>query len=146
MNNFIIFMKITILLKNKKQNLSELIFQITGSFFASGIGLFFDILTLTFLVEYFFLHYLLAASFGFLIGLIINYLISIFYVFNTRKVQNKSLEFIIFGLIGLIGLLILQTGMFIFVEYFLYSYLIAKLLTTGFVFLWNFSARKYFLF
>lgn len=44
--------------------------------------------------------------FGFTVGLLVNYFISILWVFEKSKLTNRFGEFLIYGAIGLVGLLI----------------------------------------
>ncbi len=91
-------------------------------------------------------HYLVSAAVGFLLGLIVNYVLSRTWVFPHRSVRSASLEFAIFSGIGLIGLGLNETGMWLLSSLAGMHYLIAKLCTTAVVFFWNFAARKLSLF
>jgi putative flippase GtrA len=98
------------------------------------------------LTEYFNVNYLLSASIGFLFGLIVNYILSIKWVFNERAFENKSLEFFIFTLIGLIGLGINQFLIWLLTDVFLLYFMVSKIITASIVYFWNFFARKFLLF
>jgi len=52
----------------------------------------------------------------------------------------------IFALVGGIGLGLNEVFLWLFTEMFAYHYLVSKLFSTGFVYLWNFAARKILLF
>lgn len=60
-----------------------------------GIAFIADYSSLFIFTEIFKLHYLLSAAFGFLIGLVINYFLSIKWVFDQPK-SNKIFKFSIF--------------------------------------------------
>lgn len=92
------------------------------------------------------IHYLISASIGFIMGLIINYLLSIKWVFNRRNVENKLLEFQIFSIIGFFGLFLNEYLLWLFTDYFLIYYLFSKILAAIIILLWNFFARKFILF
>jgi len=92
------------------------------------------------------LHYLISAALGFSSGLVTNYLFSINWVFKYRRMKNIIIEFSIFSLVGIIGLIWNEFFMWFFTHIFLGKYLLAKIPTTILVFLWNFSARKFLLF
>ncbi len=96
--------------------------------------------------EYLGVHYLLATAFGFMAGLIVNYFMSVKWVFNQRKVKDKSTEFIIFGVIGIIGLGLNELIMYIGVDKFAMAVMVAKIVSTAIVFIWNFVVRKFILF
>jgi putative flippase GtrA len=85
---------------------------------------------------------LAAAPVGFLLGLGCSYMMSMRFVFTRRKVSRRSVEFIYFGVIGVIGL-----GMNELVIYLMYQWLhqsasLAKIVAAGIVFGFNFSARR----
>ncbi|HDD44117.1 MAG TPA: GtrA family protein [Candidatus Desulfofervidus auxilii] len=92
------------------------------------------------------LHYLISAAFGFSIGLVVNYLFSVNWVFKYRRMKNITVEFSIFSLVGFIGLIWNEFFMWFFTYIFSGRYLLAKIPTTVLVFIWNFSARKFLLF
>ncbi|MEA4852531.1 MAG: GtrA family protein [Paludibacter sp.] len=114
--------------------------------FSGGIAFVVDFCILFLLTEYFAVHYLLAASLGFLAGLIITYLLSVFWIFDERRVEKKTLEITIFVTIGLVGLLLTSAFMWLFTSVLLLHYLFSKILTTGIVMGWNFVAKKFILF
>jgi putative flippase GtrA len=109
-------------------------------------GLIADFAVLYLLTEVFEVYYLLSAVAGFMIGLIINYLLSVKWVFNNRSLQKRHLEFIAFGAIGVVGLGINTAGMWLLTSKIGVYFLISKILVTGIVFLWNFTARRSLLF
>ncbi|ATQ68444.1 MULTISPECIES: GtrA family protein [Methylosinus] len=92
------------------------------------------------------LSYPIAAAIGFSSGLALVYLLSIWFVFEDRRSVRPSLEFSAFMAIGLAGLLITETLMHLFIEYFGLVPELAKLPTSGFVFLFNFVVRRGLLF
>lgn len=111
-----------------------------------GIAFLADITTLAAFTELFHMHYLISTAIGFTVGLAINYLLSTKWIFQSRKVKSKSLEFGIFASIGLIGLLLNEAIMWYFTEIILYHYLFSKIISTIIIYLWNFFVRKYALF
>ena len=91
----------------------------------------------------------ISTALGFIAGLIYNYILSLTFVFDEAKNNNrgKSIRsFIIFTLIGFIGLLITELGMYMGVQVFLINYLIVKIFVSGIVLIWNYSARKILIF
>ena len=91
-------------------------------------------------------HYLLSACMAFLIGMCVNYVLSIKWVFRRRSIGSKSVEFLVFALIGLAGLGLNELFIWFFTEITGFHYLLSKIISTVFVYLWNFFARKYSLF
>jgi putative flippase GtrA len=85
---------------------------------------------------------LVAAAGGFIAGLAVNYALSSKYVFKNSKLKSRTLEFVMFGVVGLIGLGILSLSMWLLVSVLGVQYLIAKCLATVVVYVWNFVGRK----
>lgn len=92
----------------------------------------------------------IANALSFIAGLVVNYIISTFWIFKTSKVENKLVEFISFAAIGVVGLLI-TIGITVLFEKWLGDtthlfQIIAKIVSTAVSFLWNFFARKILLY
>ena len=113
---------------------------------AGGIAYVADFGLLYVLTEFGGLFYLTSAAISFNLGLVITYVLSVTWVFRERVVQDRRVEFIVFALIGMVGLGLNELFIWLFASRFVFHYLIAKVFTTTFVLLWNFSARKYMLF
>jgi len=105
-----------------------------------------DFLLLIILTEVFGVPVLVSAAVSFLIGLIIIYLLSIKWIFQNRIRKNTYQEFFIFSFIGIIGLFINETLIWVSLLTETLHYTIAKIISAGLVFIWNFSARKRLLF
>ena len=105
-----------------------------------------DFLLLIALTEVFGVPVLVSAAVSFLIGLIIIYLLSIKWIFQNRIRKNTYQEFFIFSFIGIIGLFINETLIWASLLTENLHYTIAKIISAGLVFIWNFSARKLILF
>jgi len=105
-----------------------------------------DFGTLFLLTHFGGLYYLTSAAVAFLIGLIINYALSAIWVFTRHTLQNRTLEFGVFAMIGIVGLGLNELGMWLIAGRFGIHYLWAKLITAALVYIWNFGARKVALF
>ena len=135
-------------------NLQKILFKSTNNFFlqllrygfVGGVAFAVDFGLLYILTEYVNLHFLLSATISFIAGLLINYFLSKRWVFNKSSVKNKSTEFWIFALIGIVGLGINNLFLWVFTIYVSVHYMASKIITTVIVFFWNFLARKYILF
>jgi len=114
--------------------------------FVGGIAYSVDFGFLIFLTEVVKIHYLISAAIAFILGLLVNYAISILWVFPKRALASKRTEFLIFSIIGLIGLGLNEVIIWFFTEFIHYHYLISKIFSTVVVFFWNFIARKKILF
>ncbi|MBQ7792275.1 MAG: GtrA family protein [Clostridia bacterium] len=92
-------------------------------------------------------HYLLVAIFAFLAGLICNFLLSKLFVFQAEKANmNLSFEFVSYAIIGIIGLGITMAIMYFITEKLAVSFMISKMIATAIVLVWNFLARKVFIY
>jgi len=128
---------------DKTENTLVQLFRYT---FVGGFAFVVDFGTLFLLTEIFHIHYLLSAAMAFILGLITNYFLSIKWVFSIRSIENKKIEFLLFSIIGLIGLGLNELLLWIFTDLILIHYLLSKIITAIFVYLWNFIGRKYLLF
>ena len=109
--------------------------------FVGGFAAVVNIGSLYVFTEFAHLYYLVANVLGFLLGLLTNYLLSKWLVFSKENDLNKVTEFIIYAIIGVVGLG-LDTGfVWLFTTIGIY-YMIGKIISTGLVFIWNFFARK----
>jgi putative flippase GtrA len=114
--------------------------------FVGGIAFCFDFGTLFVLSRFLGVHYMISAVIAFIIGLAVNYALSTTFVFAKRSVGNEGIAFLIFALIGVAGLGLNELFIWLFTEIAGFHYLWSKVVSTAFVYLWNFFARKYSLF
>jgi putative flippase GtrA len=116
--------------------------QFLRSIIVSIIALVFDFGLLVFFKQELGIYYLLAATLSFLVGVIVNYLLSVYWVFAEHKLSSRRSELIIFVLINAVGLglnLIIISSM---VDLLGADYRAAKAVSTVVVFFWNFIIRK----
>ena len=90
-----------------------------------------------------------ATAAGFIAGLIVNYVLSLIFVF--RSADNKSSgkgvrAFVVFTVIGIIGLGLTELGMYAGVYLLNWHYLIVKIIVAALVLIWNYCGRKIFVF
>lgn len=91
----------------------------------------------------------IATALGFVAGLVVNYVLSIVYVFQgqaNRERGKKVSAFVIFTLVGLIGLGLTEVGMYIGVYELGWNLLLTKVLVAGAVLVWNYCGRKVLIF
>lgn len=129
-----------------KEPTDNLFIQFFRYCFVGGLAFLVDYGLLYLLSDKFGLHYLVSASIAFIAGLVVNYVISTYWVFSESKYQNKRKEFAIFAIIGIIGLGLTEALMWLFTEPVGLHYMLSKLITAALVLLWNFLARKIILF
>lgn len=122
--------------------------KLISQFFKFGvvgiIAFIVDYLSLYLLTEFLNLYYLISSIISFLLSIIVNYILSIKWVFDIKKKQSFK-DVIIFTLLSAIGLLINLLVMYLSVEVFKIHYMIGKLIATFIVMIWNFVTRKMFL-
>ena len=112
----------------------------------SVIALAVDFGGMVLLVELLSIHYLVAATVSFISGLVVNYLLSRAWVFTDRKYESRVKEFIVFTGIGIVGLLLNNSIMWLAVEKIGIYYIFSKIIATILVFFWNFGLRKMLVF
>jgi len=91
----------------------------------------------------------ISVAISFIGGLIVNYILCLLFVFKIAKEENKGKSissFMTFSVIGLIGLLLTEFGMYIGLDIFRSNYLIVKVLVAGLILIWNYGARKLIIF
>ena len=104
-----------------------------------------DFVSLYVLTEYCSLHYLISAAIAFLLSAVVNYLLSISWVFNRSRKDKPMLVLSVFILIGLIGFGLTELLMWLFTDVVSLHYLLSKIVASALVALWNFVARRTFI-
>lgn len=120
--------------------------QLVRYFFVGTAAFCVDYGLLFLLTEYVGFYHLISATISFCLGLLVNYVISIAWVFTSNKTHDRVKEFIIFSIIGIIGLILNWIIIYVGTDIFQIHYLLSKLCSTIVVFFWNFFARKIILF
>jgi putative flippase GtrA len=113
---------------------------------AAAVALAVDFGTYVGLIRLASVHYLVAAPIGFTLGLVTIYVLSVRWVFTVRRFADARAEFAIFALIGVAGLGLNQAVIYAGVELLSFSPELAKILSAGTVFCFNFGLRKLLLF
>ncbi len=103
-------------------------------------------------------YYLISKFFGFIISAVVNYLLSIKFVFTQKKEMDKGKEFTVFLILSAIGLVINEIVMYVCIdgiyahsdllkEYISDSLMVSvgAVAATGVVMVYNFISRKMFL-
>lgn len=113
--------------------------------FTGGLAFTADFVIMILLVERLNVAESLAATLSFCVGLTITYILSILWVFDERRFSSRLSEFLLFALIGIIGMgmtyLLMSLGIKLGI-----NYILSKIIVTGIVSLWNFFAKKFLLF
>lgn len=120
----------------------KLIEQILKFGVVGFICFFIDYGIMILLTEYVGVDYLVSSGISFTVSVIVNYVLSLKYVFKTSNENNKCKEFVIFVTLSVIGLGINQVLMWVGVSVLGMFYMISKVLVTGIVMVYNFVTRK----
>lgn len=131
------------LIKESARNISIQLFRyslVGGTAFIVDLGL------LWVLTEWCHLYYLFAATISFIVGLMVNYTLSIRWVFCEHLINSRVVEFLGFAIIGLVGLSLNEAIIWLATEWLQCHYIASKIISAVVVFFWNFMARKYLLF
>ena len=126
---------------------NKLLLQILRFAVVGGIAFVIDFGLLLLLTEYVGFNYLLSATISFIVSVIVNYLLSIAWVFTSAKGQAKSktksaIQIVLFFVLSTCGLFINNGIMWFSVEILAISYIIGKLVATFVVMVFNFVTRK----
>ncbi len=125
--------------------MQKLIAQIMKFGVVGFIAFFIDFGTMVFLTEVFGVPYLISTTVAFIVSVIFNYFASMRFVFKRKDSMSRRREFIIFVLLSVVGLILNDIFMYVFVDLFLVDYRISKIVVTALVMVWNFVSRKVFL-
>lgn len=125
-----------------KEDTDDVFVQFFRYLFVGGSAFLIDFFFLYFFTDICGVYYLVSATLSFIISLIYNYLISTYWVFNKNQIKNKFIEFSIFSLIGVIGLIFTEILLYLFTDILGLYYLLSKIITAIIVLFWNFIARR----
>lgn len=112
---------------------------------ASGGALLADILVFRGVLNWG-LSYMVAGVAGFCAGLLVNYWLSIQWVFGRHLAKATTQEFLLFSTIGVFGLMLTEGLLWVGVERLGLGAVLAKLISVGPTFIFNFFLRKTLLF
>ena len=130
--------------RNDKWGNRKLILQVIRFAIVGVIAAIVDVGVLVTLKEVFHVDVLLSSAVSFCVSVIVNYLLSMTFVFKSKK-QSKIKEFIIFVFLSVGGLCLNQLVLWIGMKYTSIYYLIVKFLAMVIVPIYNFITRKIFL-
>ena len=112
----------------------------------------------TILANGFNIHYLVANFFGFTVSVVVNYLLSMRFVFTRQEGANQKTEFLVFVILSVLGLVLNEIIIYVCVDviYAAWTFvhgllnhdmakLSGKIIATGIVMVYNFITRKLFI-
>lgn len=109
------------------------------------ICFFIDYGIMVLLTEVFNVSYLLSCGISFTVSVIVNYILSMHFVFKAKEDLNKVAEFVIFVVLSVIGLGLTELLMWLSVDFLNIHYMVSKIFVTGIVMIYNFVTRKIFI-
>ena len=113
----------------------------------AGGGLFLIDVVLFYVFAVFFnINYLVVNSTLFVFGSVLNYILSYKWVFLDSNIDSHSRNIKVLMLVLLFSLLLSNLQLYFYIEILTLEKLDSKLLSAVMVFIWNFLARKYFVF
>ena len=137
-----ILKKFNIKLSKKKYNL---LIQICKFFIVGVIATLIDFIVYYICYNKFGINPLIANIISFSVSVIYNYIASVKWVFETDKNKNKKVLFISFITFSLLGLLLSEILLFIFINLLGLNEMLSKIIATIFTMIFNFITRKLFL-
>lgn len=129
----------------KHKSFKELFKQLFRFGICGVIAFIIDYSLLYVLTEFAGINYLISSAISFTVSVVVNYIISIKWVFDVAGERSQSKDLVVFIILSLIGLGINQVVMWVSVEKFALWYMIGKLIATFIVMVWNYITRKLFL-
>lgn len=141
-----LFDKISQILHLKfKAKTRKLLIQIFKFGIVGGIATVIDFVFLYLFREFCNFPVLVSNTLSFCISVIYNYIASVKWVFDVNKEKDAKKQFIIFIVFSVLGLLLNNLIMLVTVDFLNIYYLLAKVVATLLVMVFNFITRKIFL-
>ncbi len=125
--------------------MNKLFKQIIRFGFVGGTAFLIDFGVFWLLTEFVGVNYLISNCIAFTVSVIYNYVLSIYWVFDTKKTRNKLIEVVVFVVLSVIGLGINELIIWLCVDKLEINSLLAKIVATAIVMVYNFITRKLFL-
>ncbi len=115
-------------------------------FLVSAVCLAVDLALFWALVERAHVYYLIANIVSVSAGLVVNYALSVAFVFKERRLKSRWAEFVGFVVIGIMGLAVNEAGVAVLVSLAGLAPVIGKIGAAGVSFVFNFVVRRLVLF
>ena len=133
----------------------KLIWQIMKFTFVGGISFLVDFAVYGISCNVIGIHYIISGILGFVISVIVNYVLSMSFVFKSKVNTSKQKEFVLFVVLSVFGLIINSLILYICIDGIYMNStgmqamvaeesmnLIAKIIATAIVMIYNFISRK----
>lgn len=115
-------------------------------FLVSAVSLAADLALFWVLVEKAHVYYLIANVVSVSAGLVVNYVLSVAFVFKERRLKSRWAEFVGFVIIGALGLAVNEAGVAVLIGMARLPIVIGKVGAAGVSFVFNFVVRRVVLF
>lgn len=115
-------------------------------FFVGGSAAIVDIGLFAIFAGYFGWPWLPVSVFTFSLATLVNYLLSIRYVFESGSKYKKHIEIISVFILSGFALLVNQIVLYVLIDWFEWHLIISKLMATFTVFFWNYFGRSRIIF
>lgn len=138
--------------------MNKLLAQIFKFAIVGGISFVVDFAVYAIMCNELGIHYIISGVTGFFVSVVVNYLLSMKFVFVSKEDIRKDKEFVIFVILSLIGMILNSLILYICIDliYMHWTWLnqlidleimnlTAKIIATGIVMVYNFITRKIFL-
>ena len=126
-------------------------FELCRAIIVGGVAFLVDMLLLIILKELGNASTLLSATLSFVIGTLVNYLLSTYWAYNSTNIDNGAVRLLMFTAIAAVGLFLNNLIILFFDKHvtiggalgkLIPAYVVGKVVATALVFFWNFTARK----
>lgn len=117
------------------------ILEIVRFCIVGGLSFLLDTGLLFAFTEYFGVYYLYSAAAAFAIAVVVNYWLCVRFVFRSYKARSGK-QMVFFVGSSVVGLVLNQVCMWLFVEVLSMYYLWAKVLATALVTVWNYVMKR----
>ncbi|MET0859875.1 MAG: GtrA family protein [Microbacterium sp.] len=120
----------------------RLMWQFARFLVVGGVSFVFDYGLFFVLYNYFGVQYIVASTISFSLSLVINYILTLKFVFDAKPGRNVVKEFAIYIGLNIIALGLNQLILFLTVDTLGFDPLVGKLIATAVVLVYNFISRK----
>ena len=128
-----------------KSKTRKLLIQIFKFGIVGGTAFIIDFAFLFIFREFCHFPVLVSNTLSFCISVIYNYIASVKWVFDVNKEKDAKKQFVVFIVFSVFGLILNNVIMWITVDFLSIYYLLAKIIATIVVMIFNFVTRKIFL-
>lgn len=125
--------------------MNNIIHKIIRFAIVGGIATIIDFVFLYIFKEFLNFSVIIANTLSFIISVTYNYIASVTWVFDVDSNKDKKMQFILFIVFSVLGLIINNIVLYILSDKFNLYYLISKVIATVIVMFFNFVTRKKFL-